>query len=85
MAENVTEISRFLLILLKEGNYLLHQNSTTEEFKYKVTTYLELLEVTTKMLEAFYKISEDKDNKLCSENLASQYRLIFIAIHNTLL
>ena len=55
VAEDVTEISRFLLILLKEGNYLLHQNSTTEEFKYKVTTYLELLEVTTKMLEAFIR------------------------------
>ena len=64
VAEDVTEISRFLLIVLKEGNYLLHQNSTTEEFKDKVTTYLELLEVTTKMLEAFYKVSEEKDDKL---------------------
>ena len=85
VAEDVTEISRFLLIVLKEGNYLLHQNSTTEEFKDKLTTYLELLEVTTKMLEAFYRVSEDEDDKLCWENLASQYRLIFIAFHDTLL
>ena len=59
MAEDVVEISRFLLMVLEEGNYLLHQNSTTEEFKDKVTTSLELLEVTTKMLEAFYKVSKD--------------------------
>ena len=85
VAEDVVEISRFLLMVLEEENYLLHQNSTTEEFKDKVTTSLELLEVTTKMLEAFYKVSEDKDDKLCWEYLTSQYRLIFIAFHNTLL
>ena len=85
VAEDVTEISRFLLMVLEEGNELLHQNSITEEFKDKVTTYLELLKVTTKMLEAFYEVSEDKDDKIFWENLASQYRLIFIAIYNTLL
>ena len=37
------------------------------------------------MLEAFYEVSEDKDDKLCRENLAPQYRLIFIAFHDTLL
>ena len=37
------------------------------------------------MSEAFYEVSGDKDDKLCWENLASQYRLIFIAFHNTLL
>ena len=46
VAEDVTEISNFLLMVLQEGNDLLHQNSTTDEFKDKVTTYLELLEVT---------------------------------------
>ena len=85
MAEDVTEISSFLLMVLEERNDLLQQNSTTEEFKDKVTTYFELLEVITKMLEAFYEVSENKDDKLCWENLASQYRLIFIAFHNTLL
>ena len=44
--ENITEVSNFLLVVLQEGNDLLHQNSTTDEFKDKVTTYLELLEVT---------------------------------------
>ena len=85
MAEDVTEISSFLLMVLEERNDLPQQNSTTEEFKDKVTTYFELLEVITKMLEAFYEVSENKDDKLCWENLASQYRLIFIAFHNTLL
>ena len=85
VAEDVSEISRFLLMVLEEGNDLLHQNSTTEEFKDKVTTYLELLGVTTKMLEVFYEVSEDKDDKPCWKNLASQYRLIFMAFHNTLL
>ena len=85
VAEDVSEISRFLLMVLEERNDLLHQNSTTEEFKDKVTTYLELLGVTTKMLEVFYEVSEDKDDKPCWENLASQYRLIFMAFHNTLL
>ena len=85
VAEDVTEISRFLLMVLEEGNELLHQNSSIEEFKDKVTTYLELLKVTTEMLEAFYEVSEDKDDKIFWENLASQYRLIFIAIYNTLL
>ena len=37
------------------------------------------------MLEAFYEVCEDKDDKFCWGNLASQYRLIFIAFHNTLL
>ena len=85
VAEDVTEISSFLLMVLEEGNDLLHQNSTTEEFKDKVTTYFELLKVITKMLDVFYEVSENKDDKLCWENLASQYRLIFIAFHNTLL
>ena len=46
VAENITEILNFLLMVLQGGNDLLHQNSTTDEFKDKVTTYLELLEVT---------------------------------------
>ena len=46
VAEDVTEISSFLLMVLEEGNDLLHQSSTTDEIKDKVTTYLELLEVT---------------------------------------
>ena len=53
VAEDVTEISSFLLMVLEEGNDLLHQNSTTEEFKDKVTTYFELLKVITKMLDVF--------------------------------
>ena len=85
VAKDVTEISNFLLMALEGGNDQLHQNSTTEEFKAKVTTYLELLGFTTKMLEAFYEVSEDKDDKLCWEKLASRYHLIFIAFHNTLL
>ena len=60
VAEDVTEISMFLLMVLEEGNDLLHQNFATEEFKDKVTTYLELLEATKKMLGAFYEVSEDK-------------------------
>ena len=71
--------------LLQEGNDLLHQNSTTDEFKDKVTTYLELLEVTKQILEAIYEISEEKHDKSFWKNLASQYRLIFIASNNTLL
>ena len=37
------------------------------------------------MLEAFYEVSEDKDDKICWEKLASRYHLILIAFHNTLL
>ena len=37
------------------------------------------------MLEAFYEVCEDNDDKFCWGNLASQYRLILIAFHNTLL
>ena len=37
------------------------------------------------MLEVFYIVSEGEDDKLCWENLASQYRLNFIAFNNTLL
>ena len=65
VAEDVTEISSFLLMLLEEENGLLHQNSTTDEFKNKVTTYLELSEVTTKTLEIFKNVSEDEDDKIC--------------------
>ena len=73
----VIEISSFLLMVIEEENDLLHQNSTTDEFKDKATTYLELMEVTTKMLEAFYEVSEEEDVKICWANLTSQYRLIF--------
>ena len=66
----VIEISSFLLIVIEEGNDLLHQNSTTDEFKDKATTYLELM-------EAFYEVSEEEDVKICWANLTSQYRLIF--------
>ena len=85
VVENFTEIFSFLLMVLEEGNDLLNQNSTTDKFKDKFSTYLELLEVTAMMLEAFYEVSEDDDDKLYWENLASQYRLIFIAFNNTLL
>ena len=85
MAEDVTEISSFLLMVLEEGIDLLHQNCRTGQFKAKVATYLELLEVTKKMLEALYEVSEDEDDKLCWENLAFQYCLIVIAFNNTLL
>ena len=70
--EDVTEISSSLLMVLEEGNDLLHRNSTTDEFKDKDTTYLKLLEVTTKMLEAFYEVSKDEDDKLCSKNQSHQ-------------
>ena len=79
VTEDVTEISNFLLIVLEEGNDLLQQNSTNDEFKDKVTTYLELLEVTTKTC---YVVSVDEDDKFCWENLASQYCLIFIVLLN---
>ena len=85
VVENFTEIFSFLLMVLEEGNDLLNQNSTTDKFKDKFSTYLELLEVTAMMLEAFYEVSEDDDDKLYWENLTSQYRLIFIAFNNTLL
>ena len=49
VAEDITEVSSFLLMVLEEGNDLQHQNSTTDKFKDKGTTYLELVEVTTKM------------------------------------
>ena len=75
VAEDITEVSSFLLMVLEEGNDLRHQNSTTDKFKDKGTTYLELVEVTTKMLEAFYEVCEDEDDKLCWENLTSLYRL----------
>ena len=82
VAEDVTEISSFLLIVLKEGNDLLQQNSTNDEFKDKVTTYLELLEVMTKMLETCYVVFVDEDDQFCWENLASQYCSIFIVLLN---
>ena len=85
VVESVTEISSFPLMVLEEGNDLLHQNSATDEFKDKFLTALELMEVTTMMLEAFYEVSEDDDDRLSWKNLASQYRLIFIAFNNTLL
>ena len=40
--------------IIEEGNELQYQNSTTDEFKDKVESCFELLEVATKMLEAFY-------------------------------
>ena len=85
VVESVTEISSFPLMVLEEGNDLLHQNSATDEFKDKFLTALELMEVTAMMLEAFYEVSEDDDDRLYWKNLASQYRLIFIAFNNTLL
>ena len=85
VVESVTEISSFPLMVLEEGNDLLHQNSATDEFKGKFLTDLELMEVTAMMLEAFYEVSEDDDDRLYWKNLASQYRLIFIAFNNTLL
>ena len=85
VVESVTEISSFPLMVLEEGNDLLHQNSATDEFKDKFLTDLELMEVTVMMLEAFYEVSEDDDDRLYWKNLASQYRLIFIAFNNTLL
>ena len=85
VVESVTEISSFPLMVLEEGNDLLHQNSATDEFKDKFLTDLELMEVTAMMLEAFYEVSEDDDDRLYWKNLASQYRLIFIAFNNTLL
>ena len=85
VVETVTEISSFPLMVLEEGNDLLHQNSATDEFKDKFLTDLELMEVTAMMLEAFYEVSEDDDDRLYWKNLASQYRLIFIAFNNTLL
>ena len=85
VVESVTEISSFPLMVLEEGNDLLHQNSATDEFKDKFLTDLELMEVTAMMLEAFYEVSEDDDDRLYWKNLTSQYRLIFIAFNNTLL
>ena len=85
VVESVTEISSFPLMVLEEGNDLLHQNSATDEFKDKFLTDLELMEVTAMMVEAFYEVSEDDDDRLYWKNLASQYRLIFIAFNNTLL
>ena len=85
VVESVTEISSFPLMVLEEGNDLLHQNSATDEFKDKFLTALELMEVTAMMLEAFYEVSEDDGDRLSWKNLASQYRLIFIAFNNTLL
>ena len=85
VVESVTEISSFPLMVLEEGNDLLHQNSAADEFKDKFLTALELMEVTAMMLEAFYEVSEDDDDRLYWKNLASQYRLIFIAFNNTLL
>ena len=85
VVESVTEISSFPLMVLEEGNDLLHQNSATDEFKDKFLTDLELMEVTAMMLEAFYEVSENDDDRLYWKNLASQYRLIFIAFNNTLL
>ena len=85
VVESVTEISSFPLMVLEEGNDLLHQNSATDEFKDKFLTDLELMEVTAMMLEAFYEVSEDDDDRLYWKHLASQYRLIFIAFNNTLL
>ena len=81
VGENVTKISSFLLMVLEERHDLLHQSSNTDEFKDKVKTYLKLLEVTTKMLEVIDEVSEDEYDKLCWENLVSQYRLIFIAFN----
>ena len=37
------------------------------------------------MLEAFYEVCEDNNDRFCLGNVASQYCLIFIAFHNTLL
>ena len=37
------------------------------------------------MLEAFYEVCEGNNDRFCWGNLASQYHLIFIAFHNTLL
>ena len=85
VVESVTEISSFPLMVLEEGNDLLHQNSAADEFKDKFLTALELMEVTAMMLEVFYEVSEDDDDRLYWKNLASQYRLIFIAFNNTLL
>ena len=70
VVESVTEISSFPLMVLEEGNDLLHQNSATDEFKDKFLTDLELMEVTAMMLEAFYEVSEDDDDRLCLEKLS---------------